>query len=236
MNLILLFPEDFVSGSSRVRINGRRFKHAQEVLQAGLGDLLDVGLINGCMGKGSVTHITDCTLEMDVTLETPPPAPLPVTVILALPRPKVVKRVIISLTSMGVKRIWLIHAFRVEKSYWQSPVLSAESLRLHGILGLEQARDTMFPEISFARFFKPFAEDTLPKILQGSLSLIAHPKANTPCPSHIQTPVTLAVGPEGGFIPYELDMLMGQGMKPISLGPRILRVETALPALLSRLF
>jgi RsmE family RNA methyltransferase len=236
MNLILLFPEDFVSGSSRVRIDGRRFQHAKEVLQAGRGDFLDVGLINGPMGKGVVIHITESALEMDVALDAPPPDSLPVTVILALPRPKVIKRVILSLTSLGVKRIWLIHAYRVEKSYWQSPVLSAEALRLHGILGLEQARDTIAPEISFARFFKPFAEDILPGLIQGTLPLVAHPKAEDACPAHVHGPVTLAVGPEGGFIPYEIETLLAQGMKPVSLGPRILRVETALPALLSRLF
>ncbi|MBU1168846.1 MAG: 16S rRNA (uracil(1498)-N(3))-methyltransferase [Proteobacteria bacterium] len=235
MNLILLFSNDFLDGSTRVRLSDRRFLHAKTIHQVKLEDSLQVGLLNGKMGTGIVTKIEDTFMEMDVTLETPPPPPLPVTVILALPRPKVIKRVMIAMTSMGVKKIFLINAYRVEKSFWQSPVLSKESLDLHCLLGLEQAKDTLFPEITLARYFKPFVEDTLPEIIKDTLSIVAHPKANTPCPAHVNGPVTLVIGPEGGFIPYEIEKLISCGVKPVHIGPRILRVETALPFILSRL-
>ena len=236
MNLILLFKQDFLGASSLARVSGRRFEYIRDVHRAQPGDLLTVGLLNGNMGKGRVCGITDSDVEMEVTLSDPPPPPLPVKIVLALPRPKVIKRVILSLTSLGVKEIHLVHAFRVEKSYWQSPVLSPETLDHHLILGLEQAKDTILPRITITRYFKPFVEDRLPEIIKGTRPILAHPQAEAPCPRHVDTPVTLIVGPEGGFIPYEIDKLQAAGAVPVRLGPRILRVETALPTILARLF
>ena len=236
MNLILLFKEDFLQSPSLARVDGRRFEYIRDVHRARPGDHLTVGLLNGNMGKGRVCGITDSAVELEVTLSDPPPPPLPVKIVLALPRPKVVKRVILSLTSLGVKEIHLIHAFRVEKSYWQSPVLAPKTLDYHLILGLEQAKDTLYPSITIGRYFKPFVEDRLPEIIKGTRPILAHPQAEIPCPRHVDTPVTLIVGPEGGFIPYEIEKLQTLNMEPVHLGPRILRVETALPAILARLF
>jgi RsmE family RNA methyltransferase len=104
------------------------------------------------------------------------------------------------------------------------------------LLGLEQARDTIMPEVLLRPRFKPFVEDELPAKIINSLALIAHPGAEQPCPRSVQQHVTLAVGPEGGFIPYEVEKLASLGFLPVSLGERPLRVETVIPALLSRLF
>jgi RsmE family RNA methyltransferase len=52
----------------------------------------------------------------------------------------------------------------------------------------------------------------------------------------VQKPVTLAIGPEGGYIPYEIEQFVVLGFMPVSLGERILNVETAVPALIARLF
>jgi len=164
---------------------------------------------------------------MRVTLDRNPPPPLPLTLVLALPRPKVLNRVIASATSLGVKRIFLINAWRVEKSYWKSPRLSGENLLQQRILGLEQARDTILPAIELRRFFRPFVEDELPAIIGDSLALVAHPRAAIECPRDVACEVTLAIGPEGGFIEEEIASLARIGFTPVSLGPRVLRVETA---------
>ncbi len=137
---------------------------------------------------------------------------------------------------MGVKRLVLLNSYRVEKSYWQSPVVQKETLREQLILGLEQARDTVLPEVLLRQRFKPFVEDELPALAEGTLPLLAHPVAEGDCPRRVEGPVTLAVGPEGGFIPYEVEKLVECGFQTVSLGERILRVETAVPALLGRLF
>ncbi len=236
MNLILLFQDDFKDGTGRVCLQGRRLEHVLNVHRASVGDRLCVGLLNGRIGTGTVTRLDNQILEMDVVFERDPPAPLDLTLILALPRPIVLKRVLLSTSSMGVKRIFLINSRRVEKSYWNSPALEEETVREQLILGLEQARDTVLPEVRLRPKFKPFVEDELPGLIKGTMPIVAHPDAIEPCPRHADRAVTLAIGPEGGFIPYEVGMLEACGFKAFHLGERILRVETAVPVLLSRLF
>jgi 16S rRNA (uracil1498-N3)-methyltransferase len=235
MNLILLFPDDMVTGE-RARITGRRLRHVLDVHRAGVGDELVIGLLGGRIGAGKVTRIDDAVLEMDVRLDRDPPAGLPLTVVLALPRPKVLRRVLHSLSVMGVKRIVLVNAARVEKSYWQTPFLTPEATERQLVLGLEQTRDTLLPELLLKPRFKPFVEDELPGMIRGSLALVAHPSGPEPCPREVAMPVTLAIGPEGGFVPFEIDKLLSLGFTPVSLGERVLNVENAIPALLSRLF
>jgi 16S rRNA (uracil1498-N3)-methyltransferase len=236
MNLILLFDEDFTDTGAHVRLQGRRLRHVLDVHRAAAGDELSVGLLGGRIGTGRVTVLNSSILEMEVRFEQAPPQALPVTLILALPRPKVLRRVLRTVSAMGVKRVHLINSFRVEKSYWQTPFLKEENVTEQLILGLEQARDTVLPEVLQRPLFKPFIEDELPGIIQGTLPLVAHPAAGEPCPRDLKRAATLAIGPEGGFIPYEIDKFISCGFTPVSMGGRILSTETAVPALLSRLF
>jgi len=236
MNLILLFDDDFTHEATTARLTGRRLRHVREIHRAEVGDTLTVGRLNGSLGTGEVLAMEKDAMELAVTLDTPPPPPLPLTLVLALPRPKVLNRVIIAATSMGVKRLVLLNAVRVEKSFWQSPRLSEENLLAQRVLGLEQAKDTRLPEILLKKRFKPFVEDELPAMADGTEKLAAHPYDAVPCPVQADGPVTLAVGPEGGFIPYEMDKLTEAGFQAVSMGERILRVESAIPALLSRLY
>lgn len=234
MNLILLFKDDFVS-DNEVRLTGRRFKHVMSVHRANIGDELTVGVSGGLIGKGTVTKLDDFELEMSVVLVDGPPPPLPLTLILALPRPKVLNRVIASATSLGVKHIHLVNAWRVEKSYWSSPKLSYENFLLQRTLGLEQAKDTILPDISMHRLFRPFVEKELPSIAKDSLALVAHPHAKDACPRDVDGAITLAIGPEGGFIAEEIASLERIGFQAVSIGARVLRVETAVAALVGRL-
>ncbi len=235
MNLILLSEDDF-TGQNCVQLGGRRLQHVLTVHRASVGDQFSVGLLNGPVGKGTVTTLTPDAITLELHLDQKPPDPLPVTLILALPRPKVFKRVLIAASSMGVKKIFLLNSFRVEKSFWKSPLLSKERINEFLILGLEQAKDTVMPEVQLKPLFKPFVEDELPGLIKASLALVAHPAAQHPCPRGLTQSVTVAIGPEGGFIPYEIEKLAAIGFSPISLGERPLRVETVVPALLSKLF
>ncbi|MFA6956353.1 MAG: 16S rRNA (uracil(1498)-N(3))-methyltransferase [Thermoanaerobaculia bacterium] len=235
MNLILLEPDDFTDGQNAV-VRGRRAEHIVRVIRAREGDVLTAGLLGGKTGSASVRTIEDGVVRLEVTLESEPPPPLPVTLVLALPRPKVLNRVIAASTSLGVKRIVLVNAWKVEKSYWKSPRLEPSNLRAQAIAGLEQACDTVLPSIELRRLFRPFVEDELPAIAHGTLRLVAHPSASASIAERTNGPVTLAIGPEGGWIVEEIASLEAAGFLPVSLGPRILRVESAVAALLSKLF
>ena len=199
-----------------------------------MGDTLKVGVRDGQKGTGRVAHLDAEYLQLDrVVLDQPPPAKRPVTLIVALPRPKVLRRVVMDAVTLGVERLILLHSLRVEKSYWQTPFL--QQLDEFILLGLEQAGDTVWPELLLRKRFKPFVEDELPGLCAGRLGLVAHPYALEPMPAQVNQPVTLVIGCEGGFIPYEIDLLAKHGCQPVSLGPRILRTETAMAHVLGRL-
>ena len=235
MNLLLVSQADFIA-ADRVRITDRRLQHLNSVNKASAGQTLRAGLLGGLQGQATLLSIDSAVAELQVEFDQQPPAKLPVTLLLAVPRPKMLRRTLQTIASMGVDKLVLINSYRVEKSFWQTPILQPEALTAELILGLEQARDTVLPEVILAKRFKPFVEDELPALVANTRGLIAHPGDFPECPRGLDEPVTLAIGPEGGWIPYEVDLLIKAGLQPVQLGERILRVETAVPALLARLF
>lgn len=235
MNLLLLDDADFVA-ADRVLLRDRRLTHLHEVHRAESGDSLRVGRLGGLMGEGRVLSLSRDEAQLQVSFTQAPPAKLPLTLLLALPRPKMLRRVLQTVAAMGVPRLVLLNSYRVEKSFWQTPFLEPAAIREQLVLGLEQARDTVLPEVTIEKRFKPFVEDRLPALAAGSLGLIGHPGPWPACPRAVKQAVTLAIGPEGGWIPYEVEKLREAGLAPVQLGERILRVETAVTALLARLF
>jgi RsmE family RNA methyltransferase len=235
VNLLLLEQADFVA-DDRVLLRDRRLTHLQQVHRAEVGESLKVGLLGGDMGSGRLLRLDAGEAELQVSFDQPPPAKLPLTLLLALPRPKMLRRVLQTVATMGVPQLVLLNSYRVEKSFWQTPFLEPAAIHEQLILGLEQARDTVLPEVIIEKRFKPFVEDRLPQLSAGTLGLVGHPGDYPHCPRAVVGPVTLAIGPEGGWIPYEVEKLAAAGLQPVQLGERILRVETAVSALLARLF
>jgi RsmE family RNA methyltransferase len=234
VNLILLESSDFTA-PDRVHLGGRRLRHIREIHRASPGDVLRVGQIDGKIGTGRILESDGEALSLEVDLTEEPPAPLPIRLVVALPRPPSLRKVLQQATALGVKDFVLLHTRRVEKSYWSSHALEPDAIRQQLILGLEQAVDTRLPRVTQERRFKPFVEDRLPRLLETSLGLVADPGGSPALPQDSTQAVTLIVGPEGGFVPYELETLSAQGTCSVGLGPRILRVETAVVALLARL-
>jgi RsmE family RNA methyltransferase len=235
MNLLLFSEVDRI-GDNRIVITDRRLQHLRQVLGSATGDRLRVGELGGLMGIGEIVEIGDRRAVIAIGLDQQPPGKLPLSLVLALPRPKILRRILRTVAELGVGQLHLINSYRVEKSYWQTPVLAEAALRDYLVQGLEQARDTVLPRIYCQRRFKPFVEDTLPGLVGDSTALLAHPGPYPPCPGSLAGDTVLVIGPEGGFIPYEVAKLEEAGCRPVSLGPRILRVENALTSLLGRLF
>lgn len=237
MNLILLHPSDLdQQGYARIS-DPRRLAHLRDIHRATPGSRLTVGVQGGSMGKAQLIELTreQAVFALDSLTDVAPPA-LPVHLVLALPRPRMLARTLEHVTALGVKEITLLHTKRVEKSYWQSPELLPEKIHQHLILGLEQARDTQLPNVILSKGFRPFIEEQLPDLLREHRGLVAHPGMPMACPRGISEKTLLLVGPEGGFIPWEVEKLLEAGCEGMHLGPRILRVETAVTALLARLF
>ena len=234
MNL-LLFNETRLEDGGTLAVSGRQHLHLCQTLKCEVGDSVRVGQLNGAMGTGRVLSIDDGSTRLAVTLDRTPPSPLPLKLVLALPRPKMMRRILQTVASLGVKELHLVNSYRVDKSYWGTPWLEPSAVREQLLLGLEQAADTLLPTVQLHKRFKPFVEDDLAALAAHSRALVAHPYASSPCPTGLTEPTTLAIGPEGGFIPYEVDKLMECGFEAITLGPRILRVETAIPVLIAKL-
>ncbi|HVG63733.1 MAG TPA: 16S rRNA (uracil(1498)-N(3))-methyltransferase [Hyalangium sp.] len=237
MNLLLLFDEDFLPDGT-ARLAGRRAQHAREVLRAETGETLRVGRLGGLTGTGEVLENTESALHLRVALTDPAPARAGVDLLLAIPRPKALKKVLPAVASLGVDRVVLVNAARVEKSYFDSKVLAPAFIQELLIQGLEQARDTHLPEVLVRERFRPFVEDELDALFgHEALRLLPHPPARQPltATSVATAPrVVVAIGPDGGWVPFEAELLEAHGFHPFTLGPRILRVETAVPVLLGQ--
>ena len=237
MNIILLDPKQAVN-SQCYELDLRQEEHLKKVIKAQVGDTLRVGVINGQMGLAQYLGENEQgRLEVKIVrLDQMPPTPLPLTLVLALPRPNMLKRTLLNISAMGVKKIILLNSAKVEKSYWQSPVLKADNLQRILLEGLEQARDTILPELQMMTRFRPYVEDILPREVSGKLALLAHPYQADDCPINLKQDAILAIGPEGGWNEFEVSKWHEVGFKSVHLGERILKVETAVPVLLSRLY
>ena len=241
MNLIILFESDFID-QNRCRLAGERAEHIRKILRCQIGDSIEVGRINGPTGTGEIEKIdaAEIILQCEFTKNTPPP--YPVDIICALPRPQTLKKVLITAASIGTRRLHLVRANRVEKSYFHSPLLKPENYSRFLIEGLSQGKLTRMPEVAIHHRFKPFFEDTLPSLEEEdgtqSLKLLPHPECRSDLREVFQQEaqqIILAVGPEGGWVPFEIDLMKEAGFKPFKLGPWILKVETALAAAMGQI-
>jgi len=236
LNCILL-PKNAKSISDEEQVT-----HIKKVLKSKVGDTLSIGEMGGYIGRATIAEInSNEVLLTDITLDKKPPAKLDLTVILALPRPKVLRRLIMDMTSLGVNKLIIVNSYRTQKSYWQSPLLN----RIDEFVfeGLQQAIDTVPLEVEFQKRFKPFVEDDFPALKEQGHAVIAHPYASQSWKTYLDglksksshentMPKVLCIGAEGGWIDYEVDLLCKHGCTSVSLGARILRTETVVNVLL----
>jgi len=241
VNLILC-EKDEVRDDDSVMITGVRAVHVREVLRVAVGDEVRVGIVDGPCGIGVVTTIADESVELRCRFDAEIPPRPAVDLLLAVPRPKVLRRLWAQLAALGVGRIILTNAFRVERHYFDTHILSESTYRPLLIEGLQQARDTRVPRVSIHRQFRVLVEDELESLCESDRRLVAHPGAARSIATVIgesaapQPPrAMLAIGPEGGWNAFELDLLQRHGFELVGMGPRVLRTDTACIALLAML-
>lgn len=229
MNIILLPPDT----QDRVTLtNPTLLKHCHETLKPQIGDTLKVGITNGHLGTAIVENLEQNSLILsNIICDTLPPKKLNLIVILALPRPKVLRRLVMDMTAMGVQKLILVNSYRSEKSYWQSPFLA--KIDEYIIEGLQQGCDTVPLQVELKKRLKPFVEDELPTSIKGKQAIIAHPYAAKHFSQVYQpNPATvLVIGAEGGWIDYEVALFEKIGFTPAHLGQRILRTENVISVL-----
>ena len=248
MNCLLLPASNIVESTAYID-DPKQVAHIHQVLKAKVGDRLKVGQLDGNIGSGVIDSMTADMVQLkEVVLSLTPPPKLEVTVILALPRPKVLRRLIIDMTAIGVRDIILINSYRTQKSYWQSPMIH----RLDEFIteGLQQSVDTVAPIITLKKLFKPFVEDELPSLIEHS-AIVAHPYSACslteyfrPLKEHDSHRATVSqkknfpdivfIGAEGGWIDYEIELLKANGCIAVHCGPRILRTEAAVNVILGQ--
>jgi RsmE family RNA methyltransferase len=235
MNLILIEPGE-LHDDDTVLLSGPRAVHLQNVLKVRHGNEVRIGLIDGGTGRGTVVGLEDGTVRLHCALSGEPP-PGQAVLLLALPRPKVLQRLWAQLAAIGVGRIILTNAARVERDYFDTHVLSPACYRPLLVEGLQQARDTRLPRVSIHRRFRVLVEDELDGLCPTELRVVAHPGMDrTPATVLRGDPgrrVLLAVGPEGGWNEFELGLLQTHRFQPVAMGERTLRSDTAVIAMLA---
>lgn len=260
MNLLLLDERDRIDAQC-VTLADARAAHVLNVLRATPGQIIRIGLLDGPFGAGTVVSAENGRVTLRCEFEAATPPRPRVDVLLAVPRPKVMRRLWAQLSALGVGQIILTNAERVERHYFDTHLLTEGTYRLLLIEGLQQARDTRLPGVSIHRQFRILVEDHLDGLFGDGIRLVADPAGTTSIGealresgksrrvpktgpalreqrvSEAERPVRervlLAIGPEGGWNEFELRMLNAHGFQLVGLGPRTLRVDTACTALLA---
>ena len=239
MNLILLAPHE-VARDGTARLTGRRAAHLRHVLRVQVGACVRVGVARGGRGTGTVRHVAKDEVLLATHLDPTPPVRPSIDLVLAIPRPKVLSRVLQTVASMGVGSVTLVNAWRVDKSYFDSKRLGNARLNEDLWVGCEQGATTWIPEIRVVRLLGDlFAELARPEAGRGALRVVAHPYGSEPLtqvvPVGVQERLVAAIGPEGGWVQRELDSFAELGFRRASLGSALLRVEVAVPVALAQL-
>lgn len=244
MNL-LLFEANELRSDNTLRLQDRRSQHLVDILGGKPGDTVRAGMINGPVGTGEILAVTGKGQRAEVVLRFTagsgkPPELAEVDVIMGLVRPIMLKRVLFQMASLGVGRIFLINSNRVEKSFFEAALLKNGNYREYLVQGLEQAKDTRLPLLSIHKRFRPFVEDFIPTIAADyARMLLAHPESGNDLKqavgSSMKGRTLLAIGPEGGWVDFEVEKFSEQSFVPVSIGSRVLRTDTAVVALLAQL-
>ena len=235
MRLSRVFTAQTLSVGGLIELEGPPSHYLARVLRVSEGD--PVTLFNGD-GKdytGQVFEVKRQSVQVRVLSAREPgnESPLKITLVQAISRGERMNYSLQKATELGVSRIQPITSSRVEVrldekrtgkrlAHWRSVVVSA----------CEQSGRAMLPGVA-----DPMSLSEWLAGVGSSESLVLDPLAG----QHLSTysiqsgAVSVLVGPEGGFSEDEIRQIDSAGVGAVSLGPRILRTETAGPAAITLL-
>lgn len=231
MNSLIIFPHELKE--SRAHISGPHLKYLTDLHDLQVNRSLPVGIWEGKRGHGFVEAIKDDEIIVNCRFDLEPLPRQKIILVVALPRPQTQKKIIHLASVLGIEELHFVMCERSEKSYLSAKSLEPENIKWEIVKGLEQAVDTIPPKVAIHSRFKPFVEDLLPSILSPIKNrvlydtTIASGHAAVPNSIH-KLPALLAFGPEAGWNDFEREQLKRHGLVSTSLGPRILRCETAI--------
>jgi 16S rRNA (uracil1498-N3)-methyltransferase len=223
--------------SARVVATGAQAKHLTDVLKVSPGQPVRIGIIDGPLGTATVAQINPGEVVLDAVFDADVPERPRVDLLLAVPRPKVLRRLWAQVAALGVGQVMLTNAGKVERDYFDSHVMRDEGFRPLLIEGLQQARDTRVPMVSIHKQFKVLVEDELDHLFPSGRRVVAHPGSAQSFREALHGSsddrVLVAIGPEGGWNDYELALLERHGFVRAGLSSRTLTTTTACIAALS---
>lgn len=238
MNIIILTQEDSLN-KNNYRISDERFTHIKNVLKSEIGDILEIGILNGQIGKAKIIEKSNSEIILEIdSFEVRVKKSPTIDIICALPRPQTLKKILNTCATMGVNNLHLIRSEKVEKSYFHSPLLEEKKYTKYLIEGLAQGKRTYPPKVTIHTKFKEFFSNNFSDNCGGSIRLLAHPKVDNYLNKEGVTTsngIVLAIGPEGGWNEFEINFMEERNFKKFKLSENILRVETAVTASIAQI-
>jgi len=256
MNRLIIWRNE-CDAHGRITLTDRRAEHIRTILKCTPGDTLRAGFANETMATGTVISVEDerCVVEIHENPDEPLPPPPTIDLLLALPRPRFLERILPQLPPLGVRKIFLCGADRVEKSFFGSQLLKKENYLPVLVEGVEQGGGIVVPDLRIERNLRRLLQEISKDY---ECKLVAHPTENkqgnfntestedteilnlknpnsppcSPCPLCLKS-LLIAIGCEGGWADRELTWMDDSGFQRFSLGERILRTDTACIAVLA---
>lgn len=225
MNLILFEKEEL---DHPLSLKDERAQHILNILKADVGDVLQVGVLNGARGTARLRGQSDDGLEFDFTWQKEDEPPLDaITLIVGLSRPPTCRKILQQATTLGVQKMLFVRTELGEDSYAASKLWSTGEYKQHLFHGAQQAGSTRIPRVEYGSplwIAMHLVEDVPQKIALHNAEDV---DPFTRLPVDRGKEIVLAIGSERGWSDNEIGILKRNGFVLASMGDRILRAETA---------
>ncbi len=233
MNSLIVLPEEIQDDLATIR--GARARYLLDYHDLRVGIKVRGARLGGNLGEIEVLHIDEHEIRLKCCFTQPPPARNQTALVIAVPRPQTVKKILHFAAMAGITDLIFVRAERTDKSYLQSKTLLPENIQEELIKGLEQSCDSLAPRVSVLQHLGELWENAV--VQSADLKLVLAPDLETSL-AQVQAEqkrTCLALGPELGWTQTEVERFTQAGFLRYALGSRIYRLEFALALALGQL-